>query len=166
MPSRFASFTGSLASIRSASSRFSRERSACIPVSPCESSQSPCCSRISVNPRMTTGLAREGVREASRGLSSSFFSGADAFACSAVVSTIRLLKCWHRIRASGRVCAWIVFPAGSTSRPGRDVPRKSRARTRFRGLHASLEALGFHPRGGGGLRVNVSLKSRTRTLFV
>src|SRR6267142_3249806 len=51
-------------------------------------------------------------------------------------------------------------------RPGLAVPRKSRARTRFRGLHASLEALGFHPRGGGGLRVNVSLKSRTRTLFV
>src|SRR5882672_7767795 len=32
------------------------------------------------------------------------------------------------------------------------------------GLHASLEALRFHPRGGEGLRVNVQRKSTSRTL--
>src|SRR5229473_8470180 len=65
--------------------------------------------------------------------------------------------------------AWITPSATATLRMSacsrsRHLDEEARRRLSFfGGLHGSLEALRFHPRGGKGLRVNVQRKSRACT---
>src|SRR5579872_157865 len=84
-----------------------------MPDAPFDSSQSPCCSRISFNPRKTMGLAsglasvsvRAPARVSARVLLSSFFSvsAVDIFACSAAVSMFRPRNCRHGIQTAADV---------------------------------------------------------------
>src|SRR5712671_6788090 len=97
-----------------------------MPFAPFESSQSPCCSRISFNPRKTMGLAsgfaasglasgsasvseRAPARAPARVLTSSFTSVIDGFACSAAVSMFQPQDCRHGIQTAAGVRGRIIY---------------------------------------------------------
>src|SRR5258705_9062742 len=98
-----------------------------MPAAPLESSQSPCCSRISFNPRKTMGLAsgfaasglatrgpasvseRAPARAPARVLASSFTSVIDGFACSAAASMFQPQDCRHGIQTAAGVRGRIIY---------------------------------------------------------